>query len=395
MKKRRVKKGRVALLGGAALLVIAAIAWFIGQSQKPAVVFYIDGKQADAVYARTVEYEAGLSQEAPSPRELKLSAVYKGKDVSDQLVLKEEKCAKTLLGTSAYRYQVEGIADSTFTYERTIVDTTPPQIEGVDHYTVQTGSAFTKDNLQIEVYDAFDIHILERLSLSDIDTRQSGVQEGTVTIADSSGNKREWKITVEVRDDAAPAEEGSAYFVQKYPEDQTILLNKTHRLEDGWEPNDLAAVSTPATHIGYLREEAAAAWEKLYAAAEKDGVAINIVSSFRTQQYQEDLFNSYLQSDPENAATYSAYPRTSEHELGLTLDISYDDLLHDDLQESALGKWMAENGYRYGWIVRYPQGKEAITQYIFEPWHYRYVGVELATLLQEKQWTLEEYYEQR
>lgn len=121
---------------------------------------------------------------------------------------------------------------------------------------------------------------------------------------------------------------------------------------------------------------------------------INVVSSFRTEEYQRTLFEGYLAVDPD-AASYSAYPRTSEHELGLTVDISYDAQLHDDLQNSSLGEWLAENGWRYGWIVRYPQGKEELTGYIYEPWHYRYVGTALAAELHEQDLCLEEYYAQR
>ena len=108
-----------------------------------------------------------------------------------------------------------------------------------------------------------------------------------------------------------------------------------------------------------------------------------MVSSFRTEEYQRTLFEGYLAVDPD-AASYSAYPRTSEHELGLTADISYDAQLHDDLQQSQLG-----------WIVRYPEGKQELTGYIYEPWHYRYVGRTLAAQLHEQDLCLEEYYAQR
>lgn len=187
---------------------------------------------------------------------------------------------------------------------------------------------------------------------------------------------------------------GKLKFVHKNMDDLTLLLNAEHVLPKGWEPDDLQQISSGTGASQYLRKEAAAAWDDLFEAASKDGIAMYVVSSFRSEDYQESLYNSYLAVDP-NAATYSAFPRSSEHELGLAVDISYDYELHEDLLESELGRWMEENSYRYGWVVRYPEGKENITKYIYEPWHYRYVGKELASYLHQNDLTLEEYYSKR
>ena len=208
----------------------------------------------------------------------------------------------------------------------------------------------------------------------------------TLSISDASGNSSTKDITVNVVDYATADDEKTTVTNE---DDYTVLINKYNALEEGYSPDDLAYITD-----GYmLREEAAEAFLALVADAEADGLTINVISAYRSEDYQTYLYESYMESDPENAPYYSAYPRTSEHELGLAVDISYDYELHDDLQESELGQWMAEHAAEYGFIVRYPSDKTNLTGYYYEAWHYRYVGVELATYLMENDLTLEEFYQ--
>ncbi len=165
-------------------------------------------------------------------------------------------------------------------------------------------------------------------------------------------------------------------------------MNKKNRLPDDWAPSDLVSIGGGQ----YLREEAASAYYNLKAAAEAAGYTFNVISSYRTKETQQTLYNNYMAQDPEGAPYLSAYPRASEHELGLTIDISPDWSLHYDLLETDLGKWMTAHAHEYGWILRYPEGKTDITGYVFEAWHYRYVGVEAATKIKESGLTMEEYY---
>ena len=107
---------------------------------------------------------------------------------------------------------------------------------------------------------------------------------------------------------------------------------------------------------------------------------------------QKYLYNSYVSRDgKEEADTYSARPGHSEHQTGLAFDLNSIDISFADTDE---GKWVVDNCYKYGFIIRYPEGKDNITGYIYEPWHLRYVGVDLATkLYNQGDWiTLEEYY---
>lgn len=177
------------------------------------------------------------------------------------------------------------------------------------------------------------------------------------------------------------------------PNNVTCLINKENKILDTWAPQDLVVINNDLDGKYYLRKEAADSWNTMKESALNDGIEMHVISAYRTKSYQEQLYNKYLATDPDNAPYYSAAPRSSEHELGLAIDVSYDVYLHHDLQESTVGKWMAKNAYKYGWIMRYPDNKTDITGYIFESWHYRYVGVTLATLLQEQGLTLEEYYQ--
>ena len=141
-------------------------------------------------------------------------------------------------------------------------------------------------------------------------------------------------------------------------------------------------------------------------AAKDDGVSLQIISPYRDLKYQENLFNrkvtyymneglSYMEAY-QLASQAVTVPNASEHQLGLALDIVTDTYtkLKEEFEDTEAGKWLAANSYRYGFILRYPKGKEDITCIEYEPWHFRYVGVEAATLITEQGITLEEFWEE-
>ena len=122
------------------------------------------------------------------------------------------------------------------------------------------------------------------------------------------------------------------------------------------------------------------------------GLNIYISSGYRGYTYQEKLYNNYVSiSGKAQADTYSARPGHSEHQTGTCFDLNSID---DSFQYTNEGKWVNENAYVYGFIIRYPKGKESITGYQYESWHLRYVGRDLASkLYHDGEWeTLEEYY---
>lgn len=133
---------------------------------------------------------------------------------------------------------------------------------------------------------------------------------------------------------------------------------------------------------------------QMFGDAAKAGHELMIGSAYRSSSTQEQLFNSYVSSAGyEEANKYSAHAGHSEHQTGLAVDISTTTqqcYLSECFIDTADGQWLSENAHKYGFILRYPSGKEEITGYNFEPWHYRYVGIELATAIYESQLTLDQ-----
>ncbi len=135
-------------------------------------------------------------------------------------------------------------------------------------------------------------------------------------------------------------------------------------------------------------------------AAREDGVILVILSTYRTYQRQTELYNNKVQyylnqgyskeNAKKHAATVVAIPGTSDHNLGLAIDFNY---LEEQYENKPSLKWLRENGEKFGFVMRYPKGKEDVTGVIYEPWHFRYVGVEHAKKMNELGMCLEEYVE--
>jgi D-alanyl-D-alanine carboxypeptidase len=134
----------------------------------------------------------------------------------------------------------------------------------------------------------------------------------------------------------------------------------------------------------------------MFNAATKDGVSLIFGSGYRSESLQKQFYDSYVAKDGKEAADkYSAVPGTSEHQTGLAFDAtSASGKCHLEIcwAETPEGQWVKNNSYRYGFIVRYLDGKESVTTYQYEPWHLRYVGVELATELHKTGQTMEEFF---
>jgi len=138
-----------------------------------------------------------------------------------------------------------------------------------------------------------------------------------------------------------------------------------------------------------LRKVAYDAMVKMINAAKEDNINLYVISGFRTYEKQKSLFdNSESKNGLEHALLYSAKPGHSEHQLGLAADLITTQESFDKTKEYA---WLKENAYKYGFIERYPKDKEFITGYGYEPWHYRYLGIEIATKIYTENITYEEY----
>ncbi|WP_062356653.1 M15 family metallopeptidase [Bacillus kwashiorkori] len=186
------------------------------------------------------------------------------------------------------------------------------------------------------------------------------------------------------------------------PNNVLILVNKQLHLPEDYKPTDLVRPKVPFSfgdqdiEKSYLRKIAAEHLEKMFKQAKNDGIEIFAVSGYRSYNRQVQVFqNQVAKSGEETALTLVAVPGQSEHQTGLAMDISAKSVgfdLVEEFENTVEGQWLSNNAYKFGFILRYPKGKEDVTGYSYEPWHFRYVGKEIAKIIYENNWTLEEYF---
>ncbi len=183
----------------------------------------------------------------------------------------------------------------------------------------------------------------------------------------------------------------------KKPYKLDTLVNKNNRLSKYYRPYDLTKINeTYSNKNKYLRRDACRHFELLSKDAKNKGFRIIAVSTYRSYFYQKELFNHYVKTKGlKNALIASAKAGHSEHQLGLSVDVEGSNFDYNKFEESKEFKWMINNAYKYGFILRYPKGKEHITGFKYEPWHFRYVGVKVAKFIHDKKITLEEYKKTR
>lgn len=185
------------------------------------------------------------------------------------------------------------------------------------------------------------------------------------------------------------------------PSSYTAFVSRDYLLPASYIPKDLVE---PKVRFSYethddkrkMRKVAAKALEKMFHAAEKKGIILYGVSGYRSYERQKNIYNRNVSLHGKKATdALSAKPGSSEHQTGLTIDVSASSvncLLTERLSTTREGKWLAKNAHKYGFIIRYPKGKSKITGYSYEPWHIRYLGITVATYLYKRNLTLEEYY---
>ena len=174
----------------------------------------------------------------------------------------------------------------------------------------------------------------------------------------------------------------------------TILVNKYIYLPENYVPNKLTEISSNfSSATKKLTYEAKEAFEKMATSAKEQGYTIRAISAYRSYEYQKNLYDNYVKQDGvELADTYSARPGYSEHQTGLVVDIDNGKTDFNHFENTEEFKWMEENAQGFGFILRYPKGKEDITGYEYEAWHYRYVGENIATFIKNNNLTFDEYY---
>lgn len=179
------------------------------------------------------------------------------------------------------------------------------------------------------------------------------------------------EITVKTPDHTVEVINGMSYV------DGVLLANKTYSLPASYDPKGLT-------------KETSAAFKKMQTAAYKDGISLWVCSGYRSYYDQKYLYDMYCNRDGKAAADkYSARPGYSDHQTGMAIDVNN---ASDSFGGTREAKWLANNCAKYGFIIRYPKGKEAYTGYQYEPWHIRYVGTPLAQNITNSGLSLEEYF---
>lgn len=230
-----------------------------------------------------------------------------------------------------------------------------------------------------------------------------------VTFADHPGASAEPGEDVsrdaedELPEDLTPlVPDSEAVPLDTIPGSITALVNRAYRLPSSYVPKDLVNVKVRfsfdySSDKRKLRKEAARALEKMFREAKKTKkIILYGVSGYRSYKRQQQIYLYNIAHRGRHATnSVSALPGSSEHQTGLTMDISAQSVdleLVPAFGRTREGKWVAKNAHRFGFIIRYPKSRSKITGYSYEPWHLRYVGTATATYLYQNNLTLEEYY---
>lgn len=281
-------------------------------------------------------------------------------------VIKKDNIKNYELGTYIVSYKLPITKYRTETiYEIVKVkDTTAPSIilKGSENIVLNKGDKYQE--LGYEVEDNYDELENIKVEISgSVDTSKIGEYKITYTAIDTSGNKTSIVRKVTVRNNPLTYIKG------------VLIVNKKYSVPSDYNPG--------------LQKVAKDAYDRLASNAKNSGYDIPLVSGFRSYETQKTIYNNYVSLYGEKETdTFSAKPGHSEHQTGLAMDVGKID---DDYGETKEGIWLKENAHKYGFIIRYPKGKESITGYKYEPWHIRYLGEDLATKVYKSGLSLEEY----
>lgn len=255
--------------------------------------------------------------------------------------------------------------------ERTvkIVDTEKPiiKLKGKETVSLYQGEKYSEAGY--EASDNYDGDLTDKVEIENkVDTDKVGSYEIIYKVKDSSNNEVSVKRSVEIKEKKVVKSEEPTYIKG------ILIVNKKYSL-----PSNYGGVDKTASN----------ALSNLQTAANKLGFSLPLISGYRSYSTQNTIYNNYIKRwGQEYTDTVSARPGHSEHQTGLAFDVGQ---LSNSYGETKEGKWLKENCYKYGFILRYLKGKENITGYAYEPWHIRYVGVDVATEIMQKNLTLEEY----
>ena len=310
--------------------------------------------------------------------------------VNGEIMNGEDKIDTSKLGKKDIELNVKNKdnEEEKYTFKIDVIDTTKPMIEAKKEI-----SSYVGNNIDLLKDVKVSDNSLEEIKakvIGEYDINKAGKYELKYEVEDSSGNKGEYDFILNIISDpnnrvfttnkgfSGKVVNGITYI------DGVLIANKSYSLPSSYAPG--------------LQSSIQDSFNKLKNDASNLGYNLYIGSGYRSYWDQKIIYNNYVNRDGQaNADTYSARAGHSEHQTGLAIDVCDRNVwacITSEFDTSDQAKWINDNCYKYGLIIRYPKGKSNITGYMYESWHLRYVGVELATKLYNNgDWiTLEEYY---
>lgn len=186
---------------------------------------------------------------------------------------------------------------------------------------------------------------------------------------------------------------------QNHPDDVNTLVNKYYQLDSAYEPADLVKINDTNNNYGakYSKHTARSIvyndFQALKKACQKQGFELYVCSGYRSTSWQDEIYHHMVETyDQETADKTCSRPGHSEHTTGLGLDIALDNYQFEDIRKHPHYSWFLKQLSDYGFIIRYPENKENLTGYEYEPWHIRYLCKELAKKLEKIGLTYDEFY---
>ena len=277
-------------------------------------------------------------------------------------------------------------------------DKEAPNVECLENIIIYLGEEINLSDY-INAIDNFDTELEIRID-GDYDINNAGLYELTYIVSDSSGNNTIGNFKLNVIEKNTHQNNSYNYNNTTTNNDGSFTTSKgfTGYIKDGITYINGIIIANKSYSLpswynpGGLTQETLNAFYQMKEAAAQDGLNIYIVSGFRSYWDQNYIYNNYVAWDgKENADTYSARPGHSEHQTGLAFDLNW---VSNEFEYTSEGIWLNNNAYKFGFILRYPKEKTYETGYIYEPWHYRYVGTDLSyKLFNNGNWiTLENYF---
>jgi D-alanyl-D-alanine carboxypeptidase len=327
------------------------------------------------------------------------------KNTSLTIVNKDEQIDTTKLGSQEITIKyLKNDKEGSYKVKIKVIDSEKPTIQVEDTITVLKSSNTDITSL-IKVTDNSNEEITPVIK-GEYDLDKVGEYKVEVVATDSSNNENTKEIVIKVIENISYNSDGSLVdgtyttnngYTLKVVEgiasvNDIIIVNKTYSISSTYKPNSPYKAISGGYCTDCIEDYVMKAFLKMQEDAKKLGLSLRIGSGYRSYQTQVTLYNNYVNQDGKEAAdTYSARAGYSEHQTGLCFDLNSD---NDTFTNTKEGKWVNENAYKYGLVIRFPKGKDEYTGYEYESWHLRYVGEELAKeLYNDGDWiSLEEYF---